>query len=65
MSLKQEDCSADLDGLSEKQLLTLHEWEEKFKTKYNIVGTVSSVELLETISFVCKSFRLVCFILPN
>ena len=41
MSLKEEDCSADLSGLSEKQLHTLHEWEEKFKTKYSIVGKVS------------------------
>ena len=45
MSLKEEDCSADLNGLNEKQLHTLHEWEEKFKAKYDIVGTVRAYQL--------------------
>ena len=53
MSLKEEDCSADLDGLSEKQLHTLHEWEEKFQTKYDIVGSVSSIELFDYLFIVC------------
>lgn len=38
MSLKDEDCSNDLAGLTDKQMNTLQEWEDKFKTKYEIVG---------------------------
>ena len=40
MSLKEEDCSDNLDGVTEKQLNVLQEWEAKFKVKYSIVGTV-------------------------
>ena len=40
MSLKAEDCTAELDGLTEKQLETLGDWETKFRGKYPIVGQV-------------------------
>ena len=40
MSLEEKDCTDDLSGLTEKQLGTLQEWEDKFKTKYEIVGRV-------------------------
>ena len=52
MSLKEEDCSADLTDLTEKQLHTLHEWEEKFKTKYDIVGLVSIQWLILLVSVI-------------
>ena len=40
MSLQAEDCTAELDGLNEKQLETLGDWETKSKGKYPIVGQV-------------------------
>lgn len=40
MSLKEEDCTDDLTGVSQKQLGVLQEWEDKFKTKYEVVGNV-------------------------
>ena len=47
MSLKAEDCTANLEGVTEKQLGTLKEWEDKFHTKYPVVGEVGP-------SFPCK-----------
>jgi membrane-associated progesterone receptor component len=41
MSLKPEDCTADLSGLTEAQLTTLEEWKKKFAAKYPVVGTLS------------------------
>ena len=40
MSLKEEDCTANLEGVTEKQMGTLKEWEDKFHTKYPVVGEV-------------------------
>ena len=40
MSLKAEDCTSNLEGVTEKQLGTLKEWEDKFLTKYPVVGEV-------------------------
>lgn len=40
MSLEEKDCSDNLTDLNEKQMATLQEWEDKFKTKYEIVGKV-------------------------
>jgi hypothetical protein len=41
MSLKKEDCTADLSDCTEKELASLAEWEAKFKDKYAVVGQVS------------------------
>lgn len=41
MSLKKDDCNAELEGCSEKELESLAQWETKFKEKYAIVGKVS------------------------
>lgn len=38
MSLKEEDCTGDLDGLDEKQLKVLDDWQKKFDEKYPVVG---------------------------
>ena len=38
MSLKGEDCNGDLDGLEEKQLEVLGNWQKKFDEKYPFVG---------------------------
>lgn len=40
MSLKKEDCTADLSDCTEKELASLAEWEAKFKDKYAVVGQV-------------------------
>lgn len=40
MSLKGEDCSADIDDLTERQKETLKEWLAKFELKYPVVGEV-------------------------
>jgi membrane-associated progesterone receptor component len=40
MSLSPEDCTADLDDLSEKERATLAQWETKFEAKYKVVGQV-------------------------
>ncbi len=38
MSLKPEDCTSDLTGLTEKQLQTLKQWEERYQKQYPVVG---------------------------
>ena len=38
MSLKPEDCTSDLTGLTEKQLQTLKQWEERYHRQYPVVG---------------------------
>lgn len=40
MSKNEEDVTDDLDGLSEKELGVLADWEKKFEGKYPIVGRV-------------------------
>ncbi|KAL5699063.1 Bifunctional protein GlmU [Ranunculus cassubicifolius] len=40
MSKNEEDVTDDLDGLSEKELGVLEDWEKKFEAKYPIVGKV-------------------------
>ncbi len=40
-SLKPEDCVADYSTLDAGQLNTLNQWEEYYKKRYNIVGTLS------------------------
>ncbi|CAM6056466.1 unnamed protein product [Sphagnum tenellum] len=41
MSTKSEDVSADLDGLTEKEIQVLDDWDRKFKAKYPVVGHVA------------------------
>lgn len=41
MSTKNEDVVADLDGLTEKELGVLDDWDKKFAAKYSVVGRVS------------------------
>ncbi len=39
MSLRPEDCTGDLSGLSEERLAVLADWERKYRDKgYPIVG---------------------------
>lgn len=40
MSLKQEDCTSDLEGLTESQLNTLKQWEARFNKQYPVVGHI-------------------------
>ncbi|KAK4277262.1 hypothetical protein QN277_015280 [Acacia crassicarpa] len=41
MSKNDEDVSPSLDGLSEKEIGVLNDWEKKFEAKYPVVGRVS------------------------
>ncbi|MQM14315.1 hypothetical protein Taro_047244 [Colocasia esculenta] len=40
MSKSEEDVTGDLDGLTEKELGVLDDWEKKFQAKYPVVGRV-------------------------
>ncbi|GKV03112.1 hypothetical protein SLEP1_g15475 [Rubroshorea leprosula] len=42
MSKNEEDVCASLDGLSEKEIGVLNDWEKKFEAKYPVVGRVAS-----------------------
>ncbi|KAI4376209.1 hypothetical protein MLD38_013996 [Melastoma candidum] len=42
MSKSEDDVSPDLDGLSEKEMGVLEDWEKKFEAKYPVIGRVSS-----------------------
>ncbi|KAL3500279.1 hypothetical protein ACH5RR_039372 [Cinchona calisaya] len=41
MSKNEEDVIGSLDGLSEKEIQTLNDWETKFQAKYPVVGSVA------------------------
>ncbi|XP_054798211.1 probable steroid-binding protein 3 [Prosopis cineraria] len=41
MSKNDEDVLPSLDGLSEKEIGVLNDWEKKFEAKYPVVGRVS------------------------
>ncbi|KAI3943966.1 hypothetical protein MKW98_021269 [Papaver atlanticum] len=40
MSKNDEDICASLDGLSEKEMGVLNDWEKKFEAKYTVIGSV-------------------------
>ncbi|KAI3985760.1 hypothetical protein MKX01_030674 [Papaver californicum] len=40
MSKNDEDICAFLDGLSEKEMGVLNDWEKKFEAKYPVIGSV-------------------------
>lgn len=42
MSKNDEDVVGSLDGLTEKELGVLADWEKKFEAKYPIVGSLSA-----------------------
>ncbi|XP_062023529.1 probable steroid-binding protein 3 [Rosa rugosa] len=42
MTKNEEDITADLQGLSDKEIGVLTDWENKFEAKYPIVGRVVS-----------------------
>ncbi|MCA0777026.1 cytochrome b5 domain-containing protein, partial [Vibrio vulnificus] len=42
MSKNEEDVSPSLEGLTEKEMTTLNDWEKKFEAKYPVVGRVIS-----------------------
>ncbi|KAK6116970.1 hypothetical protein DH2020_049345 [Rehmannia glutinosa] len=42
MSKDESDVVSNLDGLTEKEIGVLDDWEKKFQAKYPIVGTVTS-----------------------
>lgn len=42
MSLSAEDCTGEIDDLTEKELATLEQWDSKFAAKYKVVGQVSN-----------------------
>ncbi|TQD75773.1 hypothetical protein C1H46_038670 [Malus baccata] len=42
MSKNDEDITASLDGLTEKEIGVLTDWEKKFEAKYPVVGRVAS-----------------------
>ncbi|XP_027079654.1 probable steroid-binding protein 3 [Coffea arabica] len=41
MSKNDEDVIGSLDGLSEKEIQTLDDWEKKFEAKYPVVGSLA------------------------
>ena len=43
MSLREEDCSADLEGLTKREQDTLRDWEERLLDKYSVVGQARSL----------------------
>lgn len=42
MSKNEEDIIPSLDGLSQKEIGVLNDWEKKFEAKYPVVGRVVS-----------------------
>ncbi|XP_022997574.1 probable steroid-binding protein 3 [Cucurbita maxima] len=42
MTKNEEDINSSLEGLSEKEIGVLNDWEKKFEAKYPIVGRVVS-----------------------
>ncbi|KAL0327620.1 UNVERIFIED_CONTAM: putative steroid-binding protein 3 [Sesamum angustifolium] len=42
MSKEESDVVPNLEGLTEKEIGVLDDWEKKFQAKYPIVGTVTS-----------------------
>lgn len=42
MSKNDEDVIGSLDGLSEKEIGVLDDWEKKFEAKYPIVGSLAA-----------------------
>ena len=42
MSLREEDCTDDLEGLTKREQETLRDWEERLLGKYSIVGQASA-----------------------
>ncbi|XP_009363414.1 probable steroid-binding protein 3 [Pyrus x bretschneideri] len=42
MSKNDEDITASLEGLTEKEIGVLADWEKKFEAKYPVVGRVAS-----------------------
>ena len=46
MTMDAKDCSGSVDDLTEGQMKTLHDWEEKFRSKYPEVGKVGPLGLL-------------------
>ncbi|MCL7039027.1 hypothetical protein MKW94_025910 [Papaver nudicaule] len=40
MSKNDEDVCASLEGLSEKEMGVLNDWEKKFEAKYPVIGSV-------------------------
>ncbi|RWW47080.1 hypothetical protein BHE74_00046958, partial [Ensete ventricosum] len=42
MSKSEDDVCGDLDGLSDKELGVLADWENKFQAKYPVVGRLAS-----------------------
>ncbi|KAM7255498.1 hypothetical protein ACFE04_008396 [Oxalis oulophora] len=42
MSKNDEDISPCLDGLTEKEITVLNDWERKFEAKYPIVGRLTN-----------------------
>ncbi|CAI9094687.1 OLC1v1030465C1 [Oldenlandia corymbosa var. corymbosa] len=41
MSKEEADICGSLDGLTEKEMQTLNDWEKKFEAKYPVVGSLS------------------------
>jgi membrane-associated progesterone receptor component len=41
MSTKAEDAIGSLEGLTEKELKVLDDWEKKFENKYPVVGSLA------------------------
>ncbi|WCJ30427.1 membrane-associated progesterone binding protein 2 [Euphorbia peplus] len=42
MSKNEEDISPSMEGLTEKEIGVLNDWEKKFEAKYPVVGRVVS-----------------------
>lgn len=57
MSKNDEDVTPSLDGLSDKEIGVLNDWEKKFEAKYPVVGRVVSWILSRSL-FICFIYEM-------
>ena len=46
MTMDPKDCSGSVEDLTEGQMKILHDWEEKFRSKYAEVGKVGPLNVI-------------------
>lgn len=60
MSLREEDCTDDLEGLTKREQETLRDWEERLLGKYSVVGQASACMHKLACCCCCVSIGLQC-----
>lgn len=43
MKISEEECNSDLGDLTEQEMKTLQDWEQRFSEKYTVVGQVRAL----------------------